>query len=99
MDYTVIKRLVCPSTINPIILHQYLVLLALLWILSGMKQTAARLEPSTQFGKMKSEEERLLVYLLEHYNPAARPILDSSRTVPVNMSYSLMHIHELVSSI
>lgn len=47
--------------------------------------------------KRRSDEERLLDYLFTDYNPSARPVLNSSKTVGVNLMFSLMHIQELVS--
>ena len=46
----------------------------------------------------RSEEEKLLDYLFETYNPSARPVLDSSKTVNVNITLSLLHIQDLVST-
>lgn len=43
-----------------------------------------------------SDEELLLHYLFHHYNPSARPVINSSKTVDVNIQYSLMHIKDLV---
>ncbi len=39
----------------------------------------------------------MLAYLFEHYNPAARPVINSNQTVPVDMQFSLLHIQDLVS--
>ena len=47
--------------------------------------------------KRRSDEERLLDYLFMDYNPSARPVLNSSKTVGVDLMFSLMHIQELVS--
>ena len=47
--------------------------------------------------KRRSDEERLLDYLFTDYNPSARPVLNSSKTVGVDLMFSLMHIQELVS--
>ena len=47
--------------------------------------------------KRRSDEERLLDYLFTDYNPSARPVLNSTKTVGVNLMFSLMHIQELVS--
>ncbi len=55
------------------------------------------MESSKQVKKQQSDEERLLDYLFEDYNPSARPVLNSSKTVPVDMMFSLMHMQELVS--
>ena len=49
--------------------------------------------------KKQSDEERLLEYLFTDYNPSARPVLNSSKTVNVTLMFSLMHIQELVSKI
>ena len=48
--------------------------------------------------KRRSDEERLLDYLFMDYNPSARPVLNSSKTVGVDLMFSLMHIQELVSN-
>ncbi len=48
--------------------------------------------------KRQSDEERLLEYLFTDYNPSARPVLNSSKTVNVTLMFSLMHIQELVST-
>ena len=48
--------------------------------------------------KRRSDEERLLDYLFTDYNPSARPVLNSSKTVGVDLMFSLMHIQELVST-
>ncbi len=48
--------------------------------------------------KRRSDEERLLEYLFTEYNPSARPVLNSSKTVQVDLMFSLMHIQELVST-
>ena len=78
-------------------LCQYLALLASLCILHGINHSAASMESSKQVKKQQSDEERLLDYLFEDYNPSARPVLNSSKTVPVDMMFSLMHMQELVS--
>ena len=49
-------------------------------------------------GRSQSDEERLLDYLFKDYNPSARPVINSSKTVPVRMQFSLMHFQELVST-
>ena len=46
----------------------------------------------------RSDEERLLQNIFNNYNPSARPVINSSETVFVQMQFSLMHIKELVSS-
>ena len=43
-----------------------------------------------------SDEERLLEHLLSDYNPSARPVMNSSHTVSVDIQFSLMHIKDLV---
>lgn len=43
-----------------------------------------------------SDEENLLSYLFANYNPSARPVLNSSATVFVNLKFSLLQIQELV---
>ena len=71
----------------------------LFWILQGIRETRASVDLSTGVKKIRSDEERLLDYLFKDYNPSARPVLNSSKTVPVNMMFSLMHMQELVSYI
>jgi hypothetical protein len=44
-----------------------------------------------------SEEEKLLHDMFLDYNPSARPVMNSSKTVDVEIQFSLMHIKELVS--
>ena len=44
-----------------------------------------------------SDEERLFKELFEDYNPSARPVMNSSKTVSVAIMFSLLHIKELVS--
>ena len=46
----------------------------------------------------RSDEERLLDYLFREYNPSARPVINSSKSVQVSMQFSLMHFQELVST-
>ncbi len=46
---------------------------------------------------IQSDEERLLEYLFAEYNPSARPVMNSTKTVNVMIQFSLMHIQELVS--
>ena len=46
----------------------------------------------------QADEERLLKLLFSEYNPAARPVINSSKTVPVILQFSLMHIKDLVSA-
>ncbi len=48
-------------------------------------------------GRGLSDEEMLLEELFSDYNPSARPVIDSSSTVPVQIQFSLMHIKDLVS--
>ena len=48
---------------------------------------------------VQSDEERLLEYLFDEYNPSARPVINSSKTVGVQLQFSLMHIQELVSHV
>lgn len=45
----------------------------------------------------RSDEERLLDYLFTEYNPSARPVINSGKSVQVSMQFSLMHFQELVS--
>ena len=47
--------------------------------------------------RLPSDEERLLSQLFSNYNPSARPVMNSSKTVPVAIQFSLMHIKDLVS--
>ena len=47
-------------------------------------------------GRKMTDEEMLLEYLFSSYKPSARPVLDSSDTVDVQIQLSLMHIKELV---
>ena len=48
--------------------------------------------------KRKPSDEEILMRILFHgYNPAARPVLQSTSTVEVKMQFSLMHIKDLVS--
>ncbi len=79
------------------VLYQYQGLFMLFWILQGIRDTGASVDLSTGVKKIQSDEERLLDYLFKDYNPSARPVLNSSKTVPVNMMFSLMHMQELVS--
>lgn len=44
-----------------------------------------------------TDEEILLKKLFDHYNPTARPVLDSVDSVQVSIEFSLMHIKDLVS--
>lgn len=46
---------------------------------------------------VRSEEERLMDYLFQQYNPSARPVINSTHTVNVNITFSLLHIQDLVS--
>ena len=48
-------------------------------------------------GAIQSEEEKLLDYLFVNYNPSARPVLNSSKTVFVRLAFSLLQIQDLVS--
>ena len=48
--------------------------------------------------KVKSDEERLLDKLFKDYNPSARPVLNSSHTVTVDLKFSLLQIQDLVST-
>ena len=45
----------------------------------------------------RSEEEKLMDVLFRQYNPSARPVMDSNKTVTVYIQFSLLHIQELVS--
>ena len=53
---------------------------------------------STAAEKMDTRlgEEALLNYLFDGYNPTARPVLNSSLTVAVNLRFSLLQIQDLV---
>jgi len=44
----------------------------------------------------RSSEETLLKYLFDGYNPTARPVINSSLTVAVNLRFSLLQIQDLV---
>ena len=48
-------------------------------------------------GGLQSDEERLLKWLFDGYNPAARPVIRSNKTANVQIQFSLMHIQQLVS--
>lgn len=65
-------------------LHQFFYFIVSLFIL----------EVSSKY-KRTSEEENLLEQLFQDYNPSARPVLNSSDTVVVQMKFSLMQIQEL----
>lgn len=43
-----------------------------------------------------SDEEQLFKNLFREYNPSARPVINSSRTVMVSIQFSLLHIKDLV---
>ena len=47
---------------------------------------------------IQSEEEKLLDNLFEGYNPSARPVINSSNTVNVEIMFSLLQIQDLVST-
>ena len=47
--------------------------------------------------KRRSDEELLMKHLFKGYNPSARPVINSSNTVDVNIQFSLLQIQELVS--
>ena len=49
-----------------------------------------------QLENISSEEGRLLEHLFLNYNPLARPVLDSSHTVNVDLRFSLLQIQDLV---
>ena len=51
----------------------------------------------TADGRQRSEEEYLLEHLFDNYNPSARPVINSSQTVKVGLSFALLQIQELVS--
>jgi len=44
-----------------------------------------------------THEERLLAYLFQDYEPVARAVMDSNRTVTVSVDFVLLRIHGLVS--
>jgi len=46
-----------------------------------------------------THEERLLTYLFHDYDPVARAVMDSDRTVRVGINFVLLRIHGLVSRI
>jgi len=45
--------------------------------------------------KQRSDEEKLLEHLFTDYNPSARPVLNSSNTVTVDIHFSLLQIQDL----
>ena len=45
-----------------------------------------------------SHEERLLAYLFRDYDPVARAVMDTSKTVVVTVDFVLLRIHGLVRS-
>ena len=47
-------------------------------------------------GPRMSDEEILMKYLFDGYNPSARPVLNSLHSVDVKIMFSLLHIQELV---
>lgn len=49
--------------------------------------------------KRMSDEEKLIQYLFQEYNPSARPVLNSSKTVNIGIQFSLIQIQELVSNL
>ena len=53
----------------------------------------------TVLGHRMSDEEVLLHELFQDYNPSARPVINSSQTVPVSIEFSLLQIQELVRQI
>lgn len=56
------------------------------------------IEGGTLTPRLPSDEERLLELLFDGYNPSARPVINSSHTVDVQMQFSLLQIQELVCS-
>ena len=48
--------------------------------------------------RLPSDEEKLLQALFADYKPSARPVMNSSNTVNVNIQFSLMHIKDLVGN-
>ncbi len=44
-----------------------------------------------------SNEERLLAYLFQDYDPVARAVMDTSKPVNVYVDFVLLRIHGLVS--
>ena len=46
-----------------------------------------------------SNEERLMRFLFKSYNPSARPVFNSSKTVNVDIIFSLLNVKELVRSL
>ena len=62
-----------------------------------LKETLTKKAPSHKRSPHSvSDEENLLSYLFANYNPSARPVLNSSATVFVNLKFSLLQIQELV---
>ncbi|ESN92595.1 hypothetical protein HELRODRAFT_131728, partial [Helobdella robusta] len=50
---------------------------------------------SSSISSLLSDEEYLLKYLFEDYNPSARPVMRSNQVVEVNLRFSLLQIQEL----
>jgi len=59
------------------------------------KKPASRTSPSSS---PFNDEERLFRYLFHRYNNRIRPVRNSSDPVNVAVTFSLMQIHHLVSS-
>ena len=66
----------------------------------ALTRRPSTLDVSGVFGRAHarrpSDEEMLLKQLFDGYNPAARPVINSSSTVDVKMMFSLLQIQELV---
>ena len=82
-----------------VMLHCLVVMLTTRWI-SALRDDVTTHAPAVteQIRTTRlSDEERLLKDLFMNYNPSARPVIASKKTVKVKMQFSLMHIQELVS--
>lgn len=65
-----------------------------MWIVTGLLSLTADCATALRH-RRRSDEELLLEYLFRDYNPSARPVLNSSQTVSVNVQFSLLQIQEL----
>ncbi|KAI0231374.1 hypothetical protein LSAT2_018277 [Lamellibrachia satsuma] len=65
-----------------------------MWIATGLLSLTADCATALRY-RRRSDEELLLEYLFRDYNPSARPVLNSSQTVSVNVQFSLLQIQEL----
>ncbi len=96
------KTMICETAFKQVaILEMNLSLLAMITAfltIPGISCLPTESDMSSGVEKRQSDEERLLEYLFTDYNPSARPVLNSSKTVNVTLMFSLMHIQELVSN-